>query len=181
VCVELIALGKGARQPEPLTTPLSFLLSSSSASSPRQVESLTIATVCDKTYLFVGAERTSTIFVFDITVRLAHIPAVSSMSLRNSPRYTSNPETKQDPTNTTLESHISAAGDVTKKPSDVFALDPEPRPNTGLGQVCTNACWLPDVIDARRMIGPDVFHAKCRIGLGAPGLADIFVLIADRP
>ena len=36
-----------------------------------QVESMTIATVCSKTFLFVGAERTSTIFVFDITVVLA--------------------------------------------------------------------------------------------------------------
>ena len=34
-----------------------------------EVESLTIASVCDKHYLFVGAERTSTIFVFDITVK----------------------------------------------------------------------------------------------------------------
>ena len=37
-----------------------------------EVESLTIASVCDKHYLFVGAERTSTIFVFDITVKRPH-------------------------------------------------------------------------------------------------------------
>ena len=37
-----------------------------------EVESLTIASVCDKHYLFVGAERTSTIFVFDITVKGPH-------------------------------------------------------------------------------------------------------------
>ena len=46
-CAELIALGNRAPQ----------------------TESFTIASVCDKTYLFVGGERTSTIFVFDITVR----------------------------------------------------------------------------------------------------------------
>ena len=37
-----------------------------------EVESLTIASICDKHYLFVGAERTSTIFVFDITVTWPH-------------------------------------------------------------------------------------------------------------
>ena len=35
-----------------------------------EVESLEIATVCGQTFLFLGAERTSTIFVFDITVSL---------------------------------------------------------------------------------------------------------------
>ena len=45
-----------------------------------EVESLTIGQVCGKTILFVGAERTSTIFLFDITnpkgVRLeSHIQA----------------------------------------------------------------------------------------------------------
>jgi hypothetical protein len=33
-----------------------------------QVESLEIATLCGQTFLFLGAERTSTIFVFNITV-----------------------------------------------------------------------------------------------------------------
>ncbi len=35
-----------------------------------QVESLEIATLCGQTFLFLGAERTSTIFVFNITVRV---------------------------------------------------------------------------------------------------------------
>lgn len=39
-----------------------------------EVESLTIATVCGQTFLFVGAERTSTIFVFDISVSTASPP-----------------------------------------------------------------------------------------------------------
>ena len=72
-----------------------------------EVEALTIATVCDQTFLFVGAERTSTIFVFDIT----------------------------DPRAPKLESHINAAGDFNAKHADIFALSPEPRPNTKLGQV----------------------------------------------
>ena len=41
----------------------------------------------------------------------------------------------QDPKNAKLESHISAAGSLDKKPEDAFAVDPEPRPNTDLGQV----------------------------------------------
>jgi hypothetical protein len=48
------------------------------------VESLTLVTRCGKTFLFVGAERTSTIFIFDIT----------------------------DPKNVKLESHISIAGNI---------------------------------------------------------------------
>lgn len=72
-----------------------------------EVESLTLATVCGKTYAFVGAERTSTIFVFDIT----------------------------DPRNPTLHSHISAAGNTDMTPAVAFALDPEPRPNVNLGQI----------------------------------------------
>ena len=34
------------------------------------MESLDIATVCGQTFLFLGSERTSTIFVFDITVSI---------------------------------------------------------------------------------------------------------------
>lgn len=57
-----------------------------------ETESLTLASVCGKTFIFVGGERTSTIFVFDIT----------------------------DPKKPSLESHISAAGKVDKKPIDIF-------------------------------------------------------------
>lgn len=72
-----------------------------------EVEALTIATVCDQTFLFVGAERTSTIFVFDIT----------------------------DPRSPKLESHINAAGNFDVPPADIYGLATEPRPNAGLGQV----------------------------------------------
>ena len=41
----------------------------------------------------------------------------------------------QDPRNAKLESHISAAGSLDKKPEDAFAVNPEPRPNKDLGQV----------------------------------------------
>jgi len=60
---------------------------------------------CGKTYAFVGAERTSTIFVFDIT----------------------------DPASVSIESHISAAGKETANPIDAFQANPEPRPNKDLG------------------------------------------------
>lgn len=54
----------------------------------------------------------------------------------NSPEVCLDPlKPMQSPTNVTLESHISAAGDVTKKPKEIFAVDPEPRPNKDLGQV----------------------------------------------
>ena len=69
--------------------------------------SLTVATVCGKTFAFVGAERTSTIFVFDIT----------------------------DPQKPVLHSHISAAGNTNMAPAAAYALDPEPRPNVNLGQI----------------------------------------------
>jgi hypothetical protein len=72
-----------------------------------EVEALTIATVCDQTFLFVGAERTSTIFVFDIT----------------------------DPRSPKLESHINAAGNFDVPQADIYGLATEPRPNAGLGQV----------------------------------------------
>ena len=72
-----------------------------------EVESLTLAHVCGKTYAFVGAERTSTIFVFDIT----------------------------DPKNPTLQSHISAAGNTDMAPDAAYAINPEPRPNVNLGQI----------------------------------------------
>jgi len=73
-----------------------------------ETESLTIASVCGKTYLFVGGERTSTIFVFDIT----------------------------DPKKPSLESHTSAAGDVTKKPIDVFnSLGEKHDTKNELGQI----------------------------------------------
>ena len=49
----------------------------------------------------------------------------------------------QDPKNAKLESHISAAGSLDKKPEDAFAVDPEPRPNTDLGQVSKD-CDAPD-------------------------------------
>jgi hypothetical protein len=69
------------------------------------VESLTLVTRCGKTFLFVGAERTSTIFIFDIT----------------------------DPKNVKLESHISVAGNTTVSPKTSYDADPEPRPNVALG------------------------------------------------
>ena len=72
-----------------------------------EVESLTLATVCGKTYAFVGAERTSTIFVFDIT----------------------------DPVNPSLHSHVSAAGNTDMAPDVAFAIEPQPRPNVNLGQI----------------------------------------------
>ena len=72
-----------------------------------EVEALTIATVCDQTFLFVGAERTSTIFVFDIT----------------------------DPRDPKLESYINAAGNFDVEPADIYGLPTEPRPNAGLGQI----------------------------------------------
>ena len=72
-----------------------------------EVESLELATVCGQTFAFVGAERTSTIFVFDIT----------------------------DPTNPFLHSHVSAAGNTTIAPETAFAVSPEPRPNLALGQL----------------------------------------------
>lgn len=68
---------------------------------------MTLATVCGKTFMFLGAERTSTIFIFDIT----------------------------DPTSPVLHSHISAAGNTDMAPSEAFAITPEPRPNFNQGQV----------------------------------------------
>lgn len=72
-----------------------------------EVESLTLATVCGKTFMFLGAERTSTIFVFDIT----------------------------DPTSPVLHSHISAAGNTDMTPQEAFDITPEPRPNFNQGQI----------------------------------------------
>ena len=69
------------------------------------MESLTLVTRCGKTFLFVGAERTSTIFIFDIT----------------------------DPKNVKLESHISIAGNTSQAPSTSYNINPEPRPNVALG------------------------------------------------
>ena len=68
-----------------------------------EVESLTLVTKCEKTFLFVGAERTSTIFVFDIT----------------------------DPTKVKMESHISVAGKTSVTPETSYAKDD--RPNADLG------------------------------------------------
>jgi hypothetical protein len=69
------------------------------------VESLTLVTRCGKTFLFVGAERTSTIFIFDIT----------------------------DPKSVKLESHISIAGNTSQAPTTSYNINPEPRPNVALG------------------------------------------------
>lgn len=71
------------------------------------MESLTLVTRCGKTFLFVGAERTSTIFVFDIT----------------------------DPTSVKLESHISVAGNTSQTPTTSYNINPEPRPNVALGNL----------------------------------------------
>ena len=69
------------------------------------MESLTLVTRCGKTFLFVGAERTSTIFIFDIT----------------------------DPKSVKLESHISIAGNTSQAPTTSYNINPEPRPNVALG------------------------------------------------
>ncbi len=69
------------------------------------MESLTLVNRCGKTFLFVGAERTSTIFIFDIT----------------------------DPKNVKLESHISVAGNTSQAPTTSYNINPEPRPNVALG------------------------------------------------
>ena len=79
-----------------------------------EVESMTLATVCGKTFMFLGAERTSTIFIFDIT----------------------------DPTSPVLHSHISAAGNTDMAPSEAFAITPEPRPNFNQGQASQNICLM---------------------------------------
>ena len=81
------------------------LVNVSSDDKGLEVESLTLVTKCDKTFLFVGAERTSTIFVFDIT----------------------------DPTKVNLESHISVAGTTSVTPEVSYAKDD--RPNRDLGMI----------------------------------------------
>ena len=70
-----------------------------------ETESLALVTRCGKTFLFVGCERTSIVYIFDIT----------------------------DPKSVKLESHISIAGNTSQAPTTSYNINPEPRPNVALG------------------------------------------------
>lgn len=72
-----------------------------------ETESLALVTRCGKTFLFVGAERTSIVYIFDIT----------------------------DPRNVKLESHMSIGGDTAVNPNISYHMNPEPRPHKHLGVI----------------------------------------------
>lgn len=94
---------------------------------------MTIATVCSRTYLFLGAERTSTIFVFDIT----------------------------DPLKPVLQSHISAAGNTDMTPQEAFDMFPEPRPNVNMGQVRHCIVSLSRAFEAGKRIVSNCGSSDC--------------------
>jgi hypothetical protein len=72
-----------------------------------ETESLTLVTRCGKTFLFVGAERTSIVYIFDIT----------------------------DPKKVVLESHTLIAGNTSMSPTTAYNMNPEPRPHASLGVI----------------------------------------------